>query len=161
MFHWIITVSFRKSNLLKIVVKDNVSHFIDWHLFYRADSNPSRQILVPRTSPLNVPRTSPKDPTWPSQGRPDPTSRERPDVTLLQHLETTSMGRPNLTFKGSPWRVDSRHPVVWDHQLDVSKSFPLFFRNLFDWPNLSKSNSTLKVYWKPSWTSKMMHFLRT
>ena len=36
--------------------------------------------------------------------------------------------------------------------------FLLFFWNLFDWPNLSKSNSILKMYLEPSRTSKMELF---
>ena len=39
-------------------------------------------------------------------------------------------------------------------------SFLLFFRDLFDWPNLFKNNSILKLYLEPSRTSKMEFFLR-
>ena len=38
--------------------------------------------------------------------------------------------------------------------------FLLFFRNFFDWSNPAKSDSTLRVYCKPSWTSNMERFLR-
>ena len=45
---------------------------------------PSRQILVPRTSPSNVPRTSPKDPIWPFRGRPGEFLKWRPGVVLIR-----------------------------------------------------------------------------
>ena len=88
----------------------------------------------------------------------------------------TSKVRPTLTYKGRPWEVDSGLPhdvlrmssrrpwtrvwgMMWGHLLEVPKSFfLLFFRNLFDLSNLSKSNSILKVYLEPSWTSKMELF---
>ena len=37
--------------------------------------------------------------------------------------------------------------------------FLLFLRNLFDWPNLSQSNSILKVHLEPSRTSKIELFV--
>ena len=110
---------------------------------------------IPRTSPSTVSRTSPKDPIWPSRGL--------PKLTFWGRLEITSRGRPNLTSKGRPWEVHSgclqdvlktslRWPskhvlgTMWVHLLDVLKFFLLFFQNLFNWQNLSKSNSILKVY---------------
>ena len=48
---------------------------------------PSRQILVPRTS------------------------RGSPDLTFWGRPEMTSRGRLNLTFKGRPWEVDSGRPL--------------------------------------------------
>ena len=126
------------------------------------DTTPSRQILVPRTSRGRPPptslRTSPKDPIWPPPGRP----WGRPEMP--------SRGRPNLTFKGRPWEIDSGHPqdVLRTSprgsseysNLDVAAFFRTFFQALFDWSNLSKSISTLKMYWEPSETSKMEHFLQ-
>ena len=100
---------------------------------------PSRQILVPRTSPSNVPRTYPKDPIWPSRGQPNLTSWRRPEMT--------SRGRLNLTSKGRSWKDDSRHPqnvlrtsprgplkhvlgTMWGHLLDVPKFLFLFLLGL-------------------------------
>ena len=123
-------------------------------------------------SPSSVHRTSPKDPIWPSWRRLDLTSRGR--------LEMTSRRGPNLMFKGRPWQVDLGRPqdvirtsyrghskhflaTMWDYQLDISNFFAfflLFFWSLFYWPNLSKSNSTLKVYWEPIRTSVMEDFSR-
>ena len=117
---------------------------------------PSQKILVARAS----------------QGRPPPPSPGHPLKILFDHLgdflnwgclEITSRGRPNLTSKGRPWEVHSgclqdvlmtspRWPskhvlgTMWVHLLDVLKFFLLFFQNLFNWQNLSKSNSILKVY---------------
>ena len=110
---------------------------------------------ISRTSSSNIHRRSPKGPTWPSRGHPDLTSRERPNLTFWV--------RPNLTFKGRPWEVDLGRPLE-DLQSAQTWMFQhflwLFFQNLFDWPNLSKSISTLKVLWEPSETSKMEHFLQ-
>ena len=123
-------------------------------------------------SPSSVHRTSPKDPIWPSWRRLDLTSRGR--------LEMTSRRGPNLMFKGRPWQVDLGRPQdvirtsyrghskhflakMWDYQLDISNFFfffLLFLWSLFYWPNLSKSNSTLKVYWEPIRTSVMEDFSR-
>ena len=50
---------------------------------------------VPRTSHYSIPRTSRKDTIWPSWGC----------------LNLTSGRRPNLTFKGHSWEVDSRRPL--------------------------------------------------
>ena len=134
---------------------------------------------VPRTFPSNVPRPSPKDPIWPSRGRTELTSQGR--------LKMTSWGRPNLTSKGRLRKVDSgrledvlRTPprrswkhvgTMWVHVRDLgtmwficwmSLNFSLlFFRNLFDWPNLSESNKILKVYLETSWTSKMELLLQS
>ena len=105
---------------------------------------PSRQILVPRTSPSNVPTASLKDPIWPSRGRTNLTSWGRPEMT--------PKGRLNLMFKGRPWEVDlgrtqdvlrtSPRGTSEYSNLDVPYSFYPFFQNLFSWPNLSKSIST-------------------
>ena len=126
---------------------------------------------VPSTSPSNVPRTSPKDPIWPSRGRPDLTPENVPiwcpgdvlkwragDVPICRSGYWTS-GRlirdiPR-TFSGCPLE-DFQSTQTWMSQ----NFFLFFFQNLFDWPNLSNTISTLKVYWKPSETSKMEHFLQ-
>ena len=87
----------------------------------------------------------------------------------------TSKGRLNLTSKGRPWVFDSGHTQdVFRRPLEDLQNtslercgvicwmslnfFFFFFWNLFDWPNLSKSNSILKVYLAPSQTSKMELF---
>ena len=116
----------------------------------------------PEDYPSSVPRTFPKDPIWPSWGRPNLTSCGPPEMT--------SRGRPNLMFKWRPWEINSgcpqdvlrtfpREPSEYS-SLDVQNFFKLFFHNLFDWANLSKSISTLKVYWEGSETSKMELFLQ-
>ena len=108
----------------------------------------------PEDESSNVPRTSPKDPIWPSWGGPN----------------LTSWGRPNLMFMGRPWKVNlgcpqdvlktlPREPSEYSY-LDVQIFLKLFCQNLFDCANLSKSISTLKVYWEPSETSKMELFLQ-
>ena len=110
----------------------------------------------PRTSPSNARRTFSKDPIWLCQGRLDLTSRRSPNLTSWGSLKMTSRGHPDLTLKGCPWEVNSGSPQ------DVVRTifFWLFFQKLFDWPNLSESISTLKVYWEPCGTSNMKHFLK-
>ena len=63
---------------------------------------PSRQILVPRTSRGRPPPTSP--------GRPLKILFDRPNLTPWGRPEMTSRGRLNLMFKGRPWEVDSGRP---------------------------------------------------
>ena len=130
------------------------------------NSIPSREILVFRTS-------------W---GRPSPTSPRRPLNILFDHTGDVPIWRPRKVLKWHPgdaliWRLrdvpgslirdfprtfsgrpleDLQNNQTWMSQ----KIFKLFFQNLFDWPNLSESISTLKVYWEPSETSKMEHFLQ-
>ena len=118
--------------------------------------------VVPRTSSSNNSRTSPKDPIWPSRGC--------HNLTLWGHPESTSRGSANLTLKRRPREADSRRlqDVLRTSprgsseysNLDVAAFFRTFFQALFDWSNLSKSISTLKMYWEPSETSKMEHFLQ-
>ena len=125
---------------------------------------------VPRSSPSSIPRASPKDPIWPSQGDPNLTSGGRliwrPGDVLKWHPVDVLIWRWSdvpgrlirevpRTFSGCPLE-DLQNTQTWRSQL----FFELFFQNLFDWPNLSKSISTLKVYWEPSETSKMEHFLQ-
>ena len=118
---------------------------------------------VPKTSPSNISRASPKDHIWPFRGR--------PNLIFCGRSEITSRGGPNRTFKGCPWKVNSRPPqdvhrtptrVPAEHSnLDVHFFlFKLFFWNLFDWPNLSKSILTLKVYLESSKISKIERFLQ-
>ena len=130
-------------------------------------ANIGRQDVL-RTSASDDPRTSTKDPIWRSQGR--------PQSNALGRFEMASEGRLNLTSKGRPWKVDLGRPQEilrtsprrpWKHILGtmsicwMSLNFSLlFFRNLFDWPNLSKSNSILMVYLEPSPTSRMALFLQ-
>ena len=130
------------------------------------NSIPSQQILVPRTSPR----------------RPSPTSPGRPLKVLFYHPGEVPIWRPRKVLKWHPgdaliWRL---RDVPGSLIRDVPRTFsglPLedlqntqtwmsqnllkhFFQNLFDWPNLSESISTLKVYWEPSKTSKMEHVLK-
>ena len=117
---------------------------------------PSWQILVTRTF----------------QGCPTPTSPGRPLKILFDHPGDIPIWRPGDILKWRPGDV-----LIWRSRdvpgrliCDVPRTFsgrPLedhflkfFFQNLFDRPNLSKSISTLKVYWEPSENSKMEHFLQ-
>ena len=117
----------------------------------------SQQILVPRTSRQRPPPTSP--------GRPLKILFDHPgDVPIWLRgdvLIWRSRDVPGRLFRDVP-RKFSGHPLedLQSTQTWMSQNFFwLFFQNLFDWPNLSKSISTLKVYWEPSQTSKMEHFL--
>ena len=93
---------------------------------------PNRQILVPRTSRECSTPTPPKDLIW--------ASRKIPRCPL-DELENTFLGQCGL--------------ICW-----MSLNFILiFFGNLLDWPNQSKSNSILTVYLEPTRTSKMKLFL--
>ena len=124
------------------------------HITLLADIGPCD---FPGTSTSNVPRAFSKDPIWLSQGRLDLKSRGSPNLTSWGSLKMTSRGHPDLTLKGCPLEVSSGSPQ------DVARTnffFWLFFQNLFDWPNLSESISTLKVYWKPCGTTNMKHFLK-
>ena len=89
---------------------------------------------VPSASSSNVPRSSSKDPIWPSRGRPDLMSRRHPNLTSWGRPEMMSRGHLNLTFKGRPWEVDSGR---------------------------SQDVLNLKLYWEPSKTFKMEHFLQS
>ena len=114
------------------------------------------------TSPSNVSRVSSKDPIWPSWGRSNLSSWERLEMTSREHPSLTFTGCSNLTSKRCPWEVVSGCPKdvlrtsprgPWKHVLGTMgvifwmflNFFLLFFRNLLDWPNLSKNNSILKV----------------
>ena len=109
---------------------------------------------VPVTSASNVSRMSPKDPIWPSRRCPNLTSRvvlvwrsRGVARSLIRDIPRTFSGRPLENLQSTQ---------TWMSQF----FFEVFFQNLFDWPNLSKSISILKMYWKPSETSKMEHFLQ-
>ena len=72
---------------------------------------------------------------------------------LIRDVPTTFSGCPleDLENASEGWCG----VICWKF---LSLFFLLFFRNLFDLSNLSKSNSILKVYLEPSWTSKMELF---
>ena len=123
----------------------------------------SRQILVPRMprgrlfptssgQPLKIPFDHTGDvPIWCSRGVP----KWRPGNFLIWHprdVQRTFSGRPLEDFQNTSL---GRCAVTYWMSLNF---FLLFFRNLFDWPNLYKSNSVLKVYLEPSRTSKMELF---
>ena len=108
--------------------------------------------------------TSPWDPIWPSRERLDLTSWVRPGMTCREH--------PNLMLEDIPGRLIRDVPTSFSGRpLEDLQStsqgrccvisilfqifFLLFFRNLFDWPNLSKSNSVFKAYLELSRTFKM------
>ena len=101
---------------------------------------PSQQMLVPRTS----------------RGRPPPTSTGRLLKTLFDYPRHVLNWRCGGVSKTSWWRL-------WKHVLGrcgvicwKSPNFFLFnFWNLLDWPNISGSNSILKVYLESSRTTKM------
>ena len=131
--------------------------------------------MVPRTFRERPPLTCLKDLIWPSRARPQLTFWGHPNLTSWGRLEMMSWRRPNLTSKGRPWdvvlgrpedvlRTSSRRPwkhvsrTMWGHLFDVPEFLLLFYRKLFDWPNLTKSNSILKVYLEPYWTSKIELF---
>ena len=103
---------------------------------------PSRQISVPRTFPSNATRRSPKDPIWPSQGYPILTPRGRLNLKWCPGdvLIWRSRDVPKRTFK-------TRLRDNVGSSAECPKIYIYFsFGNLFDWPNLSQSNSTLEVY---------------
>ena len=97
-----------------------------------------------------------------------PGRRERPDLTgdvpiwrpgevsrrLIRVVSRTFSGRPLHDLENTSQR---RCEVICCMSLNF---FLLFFRNLFDWPSLSKSNSILKVYLEPSRTSNTSNFVR-
>ena len=125
---------------------------------------PSRKILVPRTS----------------RGRPLPTSPGRPLKTLFDCPGNVSIWRPGDVLKWRPgdvliWRsrdvpgrlirdvprTFSGRPLedLESTQTWMSNFFLTFLSELIRLTK-SKSISTLKVYWEPSKTSKMEHFLQ-
>ena len=113
---------------------------------------------------------------------PSQTLPGRPLKILFDHPEDVPIWRRRDVWKWLPgdvliWRsrdvpgrfirdvprMFSRRPLedLRSTQTRMSQNlFELFFQNLFDWPNLSKSISTMKVYWEPSETSMMEHFLQ-
>ena len=131
---------------------------------------------------------SPAGKYW-SPGHPPPTSPGRLLKILFEYSINVQIWRPGDVLKWCPgdiliWRsrnvpgrlirdvarMFSRLPLEdlqntsWQRCGVISSKsqifYLLFFQNLFDWTNLSKSNSTLKVYWEPSRNSKMDHFLQ-
>ena len=66
---------------------------------------------------------------------------------LIRDVPRTFSGRPVEDLRSTQTRMSQN-------------LFELFFQNLFDWPNLLKSISTLKMYWDTGQTCKMVYFLR-
>ena len=104
---------------------------------------PSRQILVPRTSRGRPPPTSPRPPLK--------ILFDHPGDVLIWYLWDVLIWRSRnvpgyltrdvpRTLKGRPLE-DLKNTQIWMSQ----NLFQLFFQNLFDWPNLSKNILTLKV----------------
>ena len=108
---------------------------------------------IPNWRPGNVPIWRPTDV---SKWRPGDVLIRRPrDVSwrLIRDVSSAFLGRPldelENTFLGQCGFI------CW-----MSLNFILlFFGNLLDWPNQSKSNSILTVYLEPTRTSKMKLFL--
>ena len=137
-----------------------ISLIVSFISSFEINKVPSRQVLIPRTFP----------------GRPPPTSPGRPRKTLFDHPRDVLIWRPEdvpiwhllYVLNWRPvdvliWRSrDVPERLIWDvpmtfsgHSLEdlestqiwmSQKIFEVFFQNLFDSPNLSKSISTLKVY---------------
>ena len=119
---------------------------------------------VPRMSPSNVHRTSPKDPIWSFRGCPDLPSWGSPNLTSKWRSRDVLIWRSRdvpgrliwdvpRTFSGRPLE-DLESTQTW-----MSNFFLTFLSELIRLTK-SKSISTLKVYWEPSKTSKMEHFLQ-
>ena len=89
---------------------------------------------VPKTSPYNIPRASPKDPIWPSWGC----------------LDLTFRRRPNLTFKGHSWEVDSGRPLedLQNTETWISQVFFLTFLSelIFHVFHMWRRNGLVKKY---------------
>ena len=132
-----------------------------------------RQILVSRTSQRRLPPTfsghSLKilfDHSWDvsiwhlrhvSIWRPGEVLKRRPRNVLIWRSRNVPgrliRGEPR-TFSRRPPRGPSKHS-----NLDVPRFLLTFLSELIRLTKLSKSISTLKVYWEPSQTSKTEHFL--
>ena len=129
-----------------------------------SECKPSRQILVARTS----------------RGRPPPAYPGRPLKILFDRPGDVAIWRPGDVLKWRPVDV-----LIWCSRnvpgrlvRDVSRTFSgrpledlestqtwmsnffLTFLSELIWLTKSKSISTLKVYWEPSKTSRMEHFLQ-
>ena len=116
-----------------------------------------------------------------SRGRPPPTSPGRPPKILFDHPGDVSTSRPGdvpIWRSGDvlKWRpgdvltrrsrdvpgrlIRGRHlENLESTQTWMSKFFKIFLSELIPLTK-SKSISTLKVYWEPSKTFKMEHFLQ-
>ena len=99
-----------------------------------------------------------------SRGRPPPASPGRPLKILFDHPRDVPIWRPgDVLIWRSRKSLGSWFGTTPGRSQDVPYSkfrvlkFGCLKLFLFDWPNLSKSISTLKVYWEPSETSKMGH----
>ena len=115
---------------------------------------PSRQMLVLRTSRGRSP------PTY--QGSPLKILFDRPGDILIWNPGDVPIWRPGKVLKWCPWDVpiwrlrDFPERLIRDvpqrtfRVLTCMSTFSQpFLQILFDWPNLSNSISTLKVYWEP------------
>ena len=110
---------------------------------------------VLRTSPFNVPRATRSGVLF---WRPGDVLKWHPGDALIWR----SIDVPGRMIRDIP-RTFSRCSLenIQSTQIWMSQNlFQLFFHNLFDWPNLSKNISTLKVYWEPSQISEMEYLLR-
>ena len=112
---------------------------------------------VPRSSPSNVPWTFPKDPIWPSRGR---QIRYVPEEVRIWLRGEVLKWHPGDVLIWRSRDVPGRLIREALRTLSEQFFFWLFFQNLYDWPNLSESISTLKVYWEPCGTCKMEYFLK-
>ena len=93
-------------------------------------------------------------PIW----RPGDVMKWRPEdllIWLSRYIPESSIWYVPRTLLGRPLG-DLQSTQTWMSQCFLYNSF----QNLFDWPNLSKSISTTKVYWEFSETCKMEHFLK-
>ena len=140
-----------------------------WQVYSNALSNrkknqTSNQILAHRTfrgRPLKNLFNRPGDiPIW----RPVDVPICRPGEVPIWCLGDVLKWRPGDVLiwhsRRLSWEVDSRRPLEDLQSTQTWMSSRLFIQNLFVWPNLSKGISTLKMYWEPSETSKVEHFLQ-
>ena len=117
---------------------------------------PSRQILVSRTSRGRPPPTSPGHPLKILSDRPGDVPIWRlGDVLIWRSRDVPGRLIRDVprTFSGRPLE-DLESTQTW-----MSNFFLTFLSELIRLTK-SKSISTLKVYWEPSKTSKMEHFLQ-
>ena len=122
----------------------------------RSQDVPKRYYLtVPGRSQSDVPIWRPGDvPIWPPS---DVLKWLSGDVLIQRSRDVPERLFRDVrrTFSGRPLK-DLQSAQTWMSP----HFFKIFFQNLFDWPNLSKGISTLKVYWEPSEFSKIEYFLQ-
>ena len=119
---------------------------------------PSCQILIPRTSRGRPPSTSPGRSLKLLFNHPGDVPIWRPWDVLI-YLQGMSLGG---WFRTSPGRSQDVRYRTFKARLrdDVGSCTGCPKISFYLSTNLSKSHSTLKVYWEPSRTSKMEHFRR-